>query len=132
MTLGGPAISPSCTYQHPPLLAWLVAPLTLVALPAAFFAWTALNVTALVAAWRLASPGTGFARATVLLATLAVWPSVFSLERGQAVLMTYALAVWCSWLAARRDDVLSRLPFGLASAIRPQDVALLPMVLVLC
>jgi hypothetical protein len=129
---GGPAISPAYTYQNPPLLAWLIAPLTLVALPAAFFAWTAFNVTALVAAWRLASPGTGFARATVLLVTLALWPTVFSLERGQAVLVTYALAVGCWWLAARRHEVFAGLLLGLASAIRPQDVALLPVVLLLC
>jgi len=129
---GGPAISPAYTYQNPPLLAWLVAPLTLVALPAAFFAWTAINVTALVAAWRLASPGTGFARATVLLVTLALWPTAFSLERGQAVLMTYALAVGCWWLAAERHEALAGLLLGLASAIRPQDVALLPVVLLLC
>ncbi len=129
---GGPAISPAYTYQNPPLLAWLVAPLTLLALPAAFFAWTAFNVTTLVAAWRLASPGTGFARATVLLVTLALWPTVFSLERGQAVLVTYALAVGSWWLAARRHEVFAGLLLGLASAIRPQDVALLPVVLLLC
>src|SRR5260370_7355839 len=100
MTLGGPAISPTSSYKHPPLLAWLVAPLTLVALPAAFFAWTALNVTALVAAWRLASPGTGFARATVLLVTLAVWPTVFSLARAQPWLVANPLALPACWLSA--------------------------------
>src|SRR5260370_338514 len=61
-----------------------------------------------------------------------MWPRVFSLERGQAVLMTYALAVGCWWLAARRHDVFAGLLLGLASAIRPQDVALLPVVLLLC
>ena len=127
-----PAISPAYTYQNPPLLAWIIAPLTLLSLPAALYTWTAINIAAIVAAWRLASPGTGFARATVLVVSLALWPTVFSLERGQAVLVTYALAVGCWWMAARRHEVLAGMLLALASALRPQDVALLPAVLLLC
>jgi len=66
------AITPVYTYLNPPLLAWLVAPLTVLPLPAALYVWTAINIAAFVAAWHLASPGRGFARFSVLLVSLAV------------------------------------------------------------
>jgi len=126
------AITPVYMYENPPLLAWLVAPLTLLPLRVALYAWTTVNLAAFVAAWRLACPDRGFARVTVLLVSLALWPVVFSLERGQAVLVTYALAIGCWWFAARRRDVLAGVLLALASALRPQDVALLPAALFLC
>ncbi|HEY2597687.1 MAG TPA: glycosyltransferase family 87 protein [Candidatus Dormibacteraeota bacterium] len=126
----GPIVS-SYTYDNPPLLAFLVAPLTTMPLTAAFILWTAINIAAAVAAWWLASPGIGLARVTILLCTLALWPVVFSLERGQPVLVTYALAIGCWWMAARRREVAAGLLLALATAIKPQDVALLPVVLLI-
>src|SRR5438445_12527126 len=82
-----PAISPAYTFQNPPLLAWIIAPLTLLSLPAALYTWTAINIAAIVAAWRLASPGTGFARATVWVVSVAFCATVLSLERHNALLM---------------------------------------------
>jgi len=77
-------------------------------------------------------PGTGLARAAVLLISLALWPTVFALERGQAVLITYALAVGCWWMAAARREVWAGVLLALAFELKPQDVALLPAVLLLC
>lgn len=130
----GPAagpIVPSYTYDNPPFLAFLVTPLTAMPLTAAFVLWTVINVAAFVAAWRLASPGIGLARITVLLGSLALWPTVFSLERGQPVLVTYALAIGCWWMAARHREVAAGVLLALATAIKPQDVALLPIVLLI-
>jgi hypothetical protein len=126
------AITPVYTYLNPPLLAWLVTPLTVLPLPAALYVWTAINIAAFVMAWRLAAPGRGFAQFSVLLVSLALWPVAFSIERGQAVLITYALAIGCWRLAARRREVLAGILLGLAWALRPQDVALLPAVLLIC
>ena len=126
------AITPVYTYLNPPLLAWLVAPLTVLPLPAALYLWTAINIAAFVAAWRLASPGRGFAQFSVLSVSLALWPVAFSVERGQAVLITFGLAIGGWWLAARRREVLAGVLLGLAWALRPQDVALLPAVLLIC
>jgi hypothetical protein len=131
----GPAdtvIVPGYTYVNPPLLAWIIAPLTVLPLTAAFCIWAAISIAALVAAWMLASPGSGFARVVVLLGSLAIWPTVYSLERGQPVLVTYALAVGCWWMAARRHEVQAGILLALAWAFKPQDVALLPLVLLLC
>src|SRR5438093_73682 len=127
---GDRAIIPSYTYDNSPLLAMLVAPLTAMPLTAAFVIWTVINLAAGVAAWRLASPGVGFARVAILLCTLALWPMVFSLERGQPVLITYALAIGSWWMAGRRREIEAGVLLALATAIKPQDVALLPAVLV--
>lgn len=126
------AVSTSFTYVNPPLLAWLVVPLTVLPLPAAFYFWTAINIGALVAAWRLAVPGSRFARATVLIGSISIWPTLYSLERGQPVLLTYGLAIGCWWMASRRREVPAGILLGLAWALKPQDVALLPVVLVIC
>jgi Glycosyltransferase family 87 len=128
---GDRAIIPSYTYDNPPLLALLVAPLTAMPLAAAFVIWTVINIGAGVAAWWLASPGVGFARIAILLCTFALWPLVFSLERGQPILITYALAIGSWWMAARHREMEAGLLLALATAIKPQDVALLPAVLVL-
>jgi Glycosyltransferase family 87 len=126
------AITPSFTYTNPPLLALIVAPLTALPLPAAFYIWTAINVAAFVAAWLMACPGTGPGRVALLLISLALWPTIFSIERGQPVLVVYALAIGCWWMAARRREVAAGILLALALAIKPQDVALLPAVLFLC
>jgi hypothetical protein len=135
LALGRPAdavINAAYAYEYSPLLAWLVAPLTVLPLPAAFYIWTAVNVGALVAAWWVASPGAGFARLAVLLVSLALWPTVFAFERGQPVFITFALAIGCWWMATSRRQVWAGVLLALAWAIKPQDVALLPAVLVLC
>jgi len=126
------AITPSYTYDFPPLVAWLAAPLTAMPLLAAFYVWTVINLAAFLAAWWVASPATGFARVTVLMVSLAVWPTVFSVERGQPVLLAFALAIGCWWMAARRHEVAAGVLLALAWSIKPQDVALLPAVLILC
>jgi len=135
LALGRPAdavINAAYAYEYSPLLAWLVAPLTILSLPAAFYIWTAVNIAALVAAWWLASPGAGFARLAVLLVSLAIWPTVFAFERGQPVFITFALATGCWWMASSRREVWAGVLLALAWAIKPQDVTLLPVVLVLC
>jgi hypothetical protein len=125
-------ITQSYTYLNPPLLALIVAPLTALPLPAAFYIWTAINIAAFAAAWLMACPGAGVGRIAILLISLALWPTIFSIERGQPVLIVYALAIGCWWTAARRREVEAGILLALAFAIKPQDVALLPAVLLLC
>jgi len=126
------AITSAYTYANPPLLAWLVTPLTPIPLEPAFYLWTAANLAAFVVAWRVASPGAGFVRWVVLLGSLAIWPTVYSLERGQPVLIVCALAIGCWWMASHGRNVEAGLLLGLAFGLKPQDVALLPVVLLIC
>jgi len=125
-------ITPDFSYGNPPLLALMVTPLTALPLPAAFYIWTAINIAAFATAWLMAGPGTGLGRIAVLLISLALWPTVFSIERGQPVLIVYALAIGCWWMAARRREVEAGILLAVALALKPQDVALLPAVLFLC
>jgi hypothetical protein len=125
-------ISPDYMYQNTPILAWAVAPLTETDLPTALWIWTAINVAALVAAVWLTFPISRMARFTLLVGLLALWPTAFSLERGQPVLLTYALAIGCWYFAARRRNLAAGVLLALACVLKPQDVALLPIALLLC
>ena len=129
---GHPAIIALYTYNFPPLVAWIAALLLFLPLPAAFYAWGGLNVGALVAASRFAFPGETFKWLTALLISLAVWPTAFSLERGQPALLVFALAITCWWLAAKGRERWAGAALGVAWAIKPQVVLLLPAVLLLC
>lgn len=120
------------TFVNPPLLAWVVAPLTALPLPVAFVVWSIVNVAAFVAAWRLVSAGESFERYTILILSLAVWPVVYAVERGQPVLIGFALAAACWWMASRQRDVEAGILLALAWALKPQDFLLLPAVLLLC
>jgi hypothetical protein len=125
-------ITPAYTYDFPPLLAWMVIPLTFLPLAAAFYVWTGVNLVSFAAASRLAFRDNTFRWVTVLMVSLALWPAVFSLERGQPELIVYALAVGSWWLAANRRDRWAGVVLGLAWAIKPQIVLLLPAVFLLC
>ncbi len=128
----GEDIKSAYTYANPPLVAWIAVPLTALPLGVAFHVWAALNIAALVAAWWLAAPGRGFARVTVLLASLAIWPMVYALERGQPVLLVFAFAIGAWWMASRNRQVEAGILLALGCAIKPQDLVLLPIVFVLC
>ncbi len=125
-------ITPSYTLTSPPLLPLLIAPLTALPLSAAFYVWTAVNIAAFVTAWWMVSPGTGLGRVAVLLISLALWPTIFAIERGQPVPLVYALAMGSWWMASRRREVEAGILLALALTLKPQDVALLPAVLFLC
>lgn len=126
------SIAPAYTYDFPPLLALMVVPLTLLPLAAAFYVWTAFNVASFVAASRLVIPGDTVTWLTVLFVSLALWPAVFSLERGQPELIVYALAIASWWFAAHGRDRWAGVVLGLAWAVKPQIVLLLPAVYLLC
>ena len=120
------------TFVNPLLLAWLIAPLTALPLPVAFVVWSIVNLAAFISAWRLVSAGENFARYTILVCSLAVWPVAYAVERGQPVLLGFALAAGCWWMASRHRDVEAGVLLALAWALKPQDFLLLPLVLLVC
>jgi hypothetical protein len=125
-------ITPVYTYDFPPLLAWMVIPLTLLPLAVAFYVWTGINIASFTAASRLVFRDDTFRWLTVLLVSLAVWPTVFSLERGQPELIVYALAITSWWLATHGRDRWAGVVLGVAWAIKPQIVLLLPAIFLIC
>jgi hypothetical protein len=115
-------------FLSPPPLAWLTVPLTAFGAAGAFYAWSALSLVALVAAWWLAAPGAGPTRALWLVGALAWYPLLYSLSLGQPA-MVVVLAVACGWwLAEARRPYLAGIVLGL-SAIKPQLTLALPLVL---
>ena len=122
----------SLFYMNPPAVAWVVLPLTLLPLSAALAVWSAVNVAAFVGASRLVFPRGGFAWVTTLLVSLAVWPSIFSLERGQMEPIVYGFAIASWWMAERGKQRWAGALLAFAFAFKPQDVFLLPAVFVIC
>lgn len=118
-------------YVNPPLMAWIVAPLTALPEPAAFALWTLIGLTAFVVAWAVACPFEGLARVTLLLVGLALWPVEESLHFGQPTLLLIAL-VAVAWQQTTRDrPVVAGALLALAVMLKPQDVILVPVALLL-
>lgn len=122
-------VNSSHTYPNPPLLAWLVAPLTPLPYAAALVAWTLIGLAALLITWWLASPYRGLARITLLLLALALWPIHYSLVLGQPIPEILALVAGAWWLMRHERPILAGLLIALATALKPQDVILVPFAL---
>ena len=91
-------------YLHPPPLALLAIPLTLIPLAAAFWVGFGAQLMSLVASWWIAAPGRGLepARTLYLLGALAWYPVLYQLRTGQPVLLI-ALALVLSWRLAESN-----------------------------
>jgi Glycosyltransferase family 87 len=83
-------------YLNPPVMAWLVLPLSVLPFLAARVIWTALLLVALVGAWWLLKPAGQRPQIFWLLGFLALFPAAFSIGIGQPhtlILLAMALAV---------------------------------------
>src|SRR5438477_257370 len=92
------------TYLHPPLLAWIFAPLTVFPESVAYVLWTAISVAALVFAWHLAAPYQGLADVGHTFFTVAY---LFGLHLGPATYAVLAVqGIACLYVAwSRREDL---------------------------
>jgi hypothetical protein len=117
------------TYLHPPLVAWLFAPLTAFPEPVAYALWTLLSLAALVVAWHLAAPYTGLAKVTLLLLALGLWPVLFAFYFGQPTMFLIALVAATWWLCAHDRPLVAGAALALATFLKPQDIALVPVAL---
>lgn len=116
-------------YLAPPPLAWLTLPLAPLGAAGAFYAWTAISLAALAAAWWLGAPGNGWARWIWLLGALAWYPVLYEISYGQPALLVL-LAVVASWrLAEAGRHYLAGLALALGAALKPQLVLAVPLVL---
>ncbi|MHB8588182.1 MAG: glycosyltransferase family 87 protein [Candidatus Dormibacteraceae bacterium] len=125
--LGERDIGSHSTYINPPLLAWLFAPLTAVPEPMAYALWTALSLGALVWAWHLAAPYTGLARITLLLLALALWPVLLAFYSGQPSIVLFLLVTLAWWLSEHERPLAAGAALALATFLKPQAVALIPL-----
>src|SRR5256714_3412634 len=126
---GDRVIDPVLTYVNPPLLAWLFAPLTVFSEPVAYAIWTLLSLAALVLTWRTAAPYRGIARLGLLLLALALWPVLLVFYFGQPNMLLLALLAATWWFMAHDRPYAAGAMLALATFLKPQDVVLLPLVL---
>lgn len=117
------------TYLNPPLLAWLFAPLTVFSEPVAYALWTVLSLGALVFAWRIAAPFTGLANIALLLLAIGLWPVLLAFYFGQPLMLLVALVAAAWWLSTHDRPYAAGAMLALATFLKPQDVLLLPLAL---
>ncbi|TMF92587.1 MAG: DUF2029 domain-containing protein [Chloroflexi bacterium] len=117
------------TYLHPPLLAWIFAPLTVFPEPVAYVLWTAISVAALVFAWHLAAPYHGLAKLTLLLVAIGLWPVMQAFYYGQPTFLVIALVAVAWWLIRRDQMLAAGIALALATALKPQVVFMIPICL---
>jgi Glycosyltransferase family 87 len=122
-------IDPVLTYLNPPLLAWLFAPLTAFSEPVAYVIWTLFSLAALVVAWWLAAPYEGIARVAMLLLAVALWPVMLVFYFGQPDILVLALVAGTYWLLRNERPYAAGAALAVATVLKPQVVALVPMAL---
>jgi hypothetical protein len=123
------AIDPVLTYLNPPLLAWLFAPLTAFSEPVAYVLWTLVSLAALAFAWWIAAPYEGIAKVALLLLAIALWPVMLVFYFGQPNMLVIASLAGSWWLLKHDRPYLAGGALALATFLKPQDVALVPLVL---
>ena len=126
---GDRVIDPVLTYLNPPPLAWLFAPLTAFSEPVAYVIWTLVSLAALVAAWWLAAPFAGVARLAMLLLAVALWPVMLVFYFGQPNMLVLALLAGTYWLLRRDRPYAAGAALAVATALKPQVVAIVPLAL---
>src|SRR5712692_582476 len=125
-SLRGAPGAPNLHFVNPPPLAWLVTPLTLLPVQAAYLAWTLLNLAAFVGAWWLAAPGRGVVRVAHLALALALFPVVWSFINGEVVLLVALATAGAARLLRADRQAAAGVVLGLALALKPTLVFALP------
>jgi hypothetical protein len=115
-------------FISPPPSAWVLVPLTVLGAAGIVYVWLAASLTALVAAWWIAAPGSGRTRILWLIAVLAWYPVQYSLSLAQPDALVLLAAVACWKLADRGRPYFAGVVLGV-SVLKPQLTLALPLVL---
>jgi len=118
-------------FISPPPTAWMLAPLAWQPPAVSYLAWTVLSLCAFVPAGWLIIPGPRFAKITVLLVSLALWPVHYQFWAGQTVVATLVLMALAYWLLERERWVLCGFAMAAAFCFKPQDALLVPVALLI-
>ena len=122
-------ITSALPFIHPPLLAWLIAPLTSLPVAVAYAVWCAVLMAALVWAWFIAAPYSGLRKLALLLIALAVWPVLDAFYFGQPSTLQLALLAAAWWLCVKDRPLAAGAALAFATGIKPHTVILLPLAL---
>ncbi|MHB8613728.1 MAG: glycosyltransferase family 87 protein [Candidatus Dormibacteraceae bacterium] len=122
-------ITSALPFIHPPLLAWIIAPLTLLPVPAAYGLWCAVLLASLVWAWYVAAPYAGLRKAMMLPLALAVWPILDAFYFGQPSTLQLALVASAWWLCTKDRPLAAGAALAFATGLKPHTVILVPLAL---
>jgi Glycosyltransferase family 87 len=122
-------ITSALPFIHPPLLAWLVAPLTSLPVGVAYGVWCAVLLAALVWGWHIAAPYTGLRKVALLLLALAIWPVLDAFYFGQPSTLQLALLAAAWWLCVKERPLAAGTALAFATALKPHTVILVPLAL---
>jgi Glycosyltransferase family 87 len=126
---GQTSVTSALPFIHPLLLAWLVAPLTTLPLPAAYAIWCGVLLIALVWAWFIAAPYSGLRKLALLLVALSIWPVLDSFYFGQPSTLVIALVAGAWWLCLNDRPLAAGAALALATGLKPHIVILVPLAL---
>lgn len=127
--VGQTYINPQLPFIHPPLLAWLIAPLTALPVPVAYALWCAILMAALVWAWHIAAPYSGLRKLSLLLVALAVWPVLDAFYFAQPSTLQLALLAASWWLCTKDRPLSAGVALAFATGLKPHTVILVPLAL---
>ena len=122
-------INPALPFIHPPLLAWLIAPLTALPVPVAYALWSALLLASLLWAWYIAAPYSGLRKLTLLLLALAIWPVLDAFYFAQPSTLQLALVAAAWWLCTKERPLSAGVALAFATGLKPHTIILVPLAL---
>lgn len=115
-------------YLSPPLVAFVVAPLTFVPIDGAYLIWAVLTLGAFALALALCAPSRGLARWIAVAGALSPWWVMHAVNVGQVVPLVAAGMVVGWRLLRDRRDVLAGIALG-AMLLKPNTASLVPLAL---
>ena len=115
-------------YQHSPVLAWLLVPLSPLPYLLALTIWDGFLFGCYVFCWRLLAPGSTGRRLLLLVAGLALYPVALGLALGQPTMLVLAGVSLCCLLLARDRPLLAAAALAFI-AVKPQSSFLVPFAL---
>src|SRR5207302_10146778 len=118
----------SVPYLNPPLVAWLVTPLTALPFETALTVWRIALAGAALLTWRLAAPGKGLLRWAHLSAAASIYILYLGFRLGQVTLIVVAALAVCWWLIRHNRPLLAGVALA-AITLKPQFAFLVPLTL---
>jgi hypothetical protein len=115
-------------YQHSPVLAWLLVPLSLLPYAVALTIWDGFLFGCYLFCWRMVAPGTTGRRLLLLVAGLGLYPVALGLALGQPTMLVLAGVCLCWWLLGHNRPLLAAAALALI-AVKPQSSFLVPFAL---
>ncbi|TMF09781.1 MAG: DUF2029 domain-containing protein [Chloroflexi bacterium] len=115
-------------FQHSPVLAWLLVPLSQLPYALALSIWNGFLFGCYVVCWRLCAPGSRERRLLLLVAGLGLYPVVLGLALGQPTMLVLAGVSLCFWLLRHNRPLLAAAALALL-AVKPQSSFLVPLAL---